>query len=179
MISPTFCTSNAPIDGIFATPGIECISVLILPHYGAVGNHRCFIVDLSSASLIGMAFPNIVQCAARKLHCTSSQMVTMFNNELTRICDEHNMFHLMDKILCLCKFLPDNNFLLLMNSLDDEVKEYMLHVETYCSKFMIRHIEWSPTIGIRLSRRWLLHRVRLWMIGARSPDPCNMFQDCF
>ncbi len=85
MIPLTFRTGNAPIDGIFATPGIECINILILPHYGGVGNHRCFIVDLSSASLIGMAFPNILWCAARKLHCTTSQIATVYSNKLTRI----------------------------------------------------------------------------------------------
>ncbi len=126
-----------------------------------------------------MAFPNIIQCAARKLHCTSFWMVAMYNNELTRICNEHNMFHRLDKILRLCDFFPDDDFLLLMNSLDDEMKEYMLHAETYCSKFMMGHIEWSQSIRIRLSPRWLLHRVQLWMIGARSCNPCNMFWDCF
>ena len=161
MIPPPFRTDSAPIDGIFATPGIECINSLILPHYGGVGDHRCFIVDLSSASLIGMAFPNIVQCAARKLHCTSFWMVAMYNNELTRICNEHNMFHRLDKILRLCDFFPDDDFLLLMNSLDDEMKEYMLHAETYCSKFMMENIKWSPTTGLWLSRWWLLHHVQL------------------
>ncbi len=42
----------------------------------------------------------------------------------------------------------DEDFLLLMNGLDDEMKEYMLHAETYCSKFMMENIKWSPTIGL-------------------------------
>jgi hypothetical protein len=45
-------------------------------------------------------------------------------------------------------FLMDEDFLLLMNGLDDEMKEYMLHAETYCSKFMMENIKWSPTIGL-------------------------------
>jgi hypothetical protein len=39
MIPLTFQYRSAPINGIFATPGIECINVMILPHYGGVGNH--------------------------------------------------------------------------------------------------------------------------------------------
>jgi hypothetical protein len=73
-IPPTHQKGSAPIDGIFATLGITCVNVFILPQYGGggVGDHRCFIIDLTSESMIGTSFPNIVQCAARKLHCTSS-----------------------------------------------------------------------------------------------------------
>ncbi len=43
---------------------------------------------------------------------------------------------------------------------------------------MMGHIKWSPTVGLWLSHRWLLHRVRLWMIGDGIPDPQNMIRDC-
>jgi hypothetical protein len=85
----------------------------------------------------------------------------------------------MDDILRLCNYVNDKDFLLLMNGLDDEMKEYMLHAETHCSKFMMGHIEQSLVIGMWLSRRWILHRVRLWMLGCESPDPQNMFRYCF
>ncbi len=58
-------------------------------------------------------------------------MVSVYNKELTRICDEHNMFHRMDDILRLCNYLNDKDFLLLMNGLDDEMKEYTLHAEMH------------------------------------------------
>jgi hypothetical protein len=56
----TFHTGSIPIDGIFATAGIECINTFILPHYGGIGNHRGFILNLSSDSLIETPFLNIV-----------------------------------------------------------------------------------------------------------------------
>ena len=129
--------------------------------------------------MIGTTFPNIVRCASRKLHCSSKRMVMVYNNELTRVCDEHNVFQRMDTILRLTHFLSPEDFLILMNNLDDELKELMLHSENFCSSFFMGHIEWSPTIGILLSRQWLLHWVRTWMMGTGSPDPRNMFRDCF
>jgi hypothetical protein len=54
----------------------------------------------------------------------------------------------------------------------------MLHSENEVSKFMMGHVEWSPTIGIWLSRRWLLKRVQQWIEGFGPPDPRNMFRDC-
>jgi hypothetical protein len=84
----------------------------------------------------------------------------------------------MDTIYCLTDYLTTEDFSLLMNSWDDELMQYMLHSEVHISKFIMGHIEWSPTIGIWLSQRWLLHRVRCWMLGRSSPDPHNMIRDC-
>jgi hypothetical protein len=105
-------------------------------------------------------------------------MISTYNAKLTKMCDEHIMFQRMDTIYCLTDYLTTEDFSLLMNSWDDELMQYMLHSEVHVSKFMMGHIEWSPTIGIWLSRRWLLHRVRRWILGQGSPDPRNMIRDC-
>jgi hypothetical protein len=116
-IPATFRTGSSPIDGIFATPGIECVNAFILPHLAGVGDHRCFIVNLSSSSVIGSSFPNIIRCAAQKLHCKSPRMVRAYNTELTQLCEHHNMFHRMDTIVRLSPHLTDDNFSLLMDVL--------------------------------------------------------------
>jgi hypothetical protein len=105
-------------------------------------------------------------------------MISTYNAELTKMCDDHNMFQRMDTIYCLTDYLTPEDFSLLMNSWDDELIQYMLHSKVHVSTFMMGHIEWSPTIGIWLSRRSLLHRVRCWMLGQGSPDPHNMIRDC-
>ncbi len=66
-IPPTHHSGSMPIDRIFTTSGIECVNAFLLPHYDGVGDHQCFIMDISSASMIGTSFPSIVRCAARKL----------------------------------------------------------------------------------------------------------------
>jgi hypothetical protein len=59
-IPPTFRDGTVLIDAIFATSGIECINACILPHNGGAGNHRCFILNFTSSSVIGTKFPNIL-----------------------------------------------------------------------------------------------------------------------
>jgi hypothetical protein len=105
-------------------------------------------------------------------------MISMYNADLTKMCEDHNMFQWMDTIYRLTDYLTTEDFSLLMNSWDDKLMQYRLHSEVHVSKFMMGHIEWSPTIGIWLSRQWLLHRVRRWMLGQGSPDPRNMIKDC-
>jgi hypothetical protein len=78
-------------------------------------------------------------------------MIMVYNAELTCLCDKHNMFHGMDMIFRLTTHLTEEDFLLLMDAWDNEFKEYMLHSENHCSKFMMGHFEWSPAIGIWLN----------------------------
>ena len=154
-LPPTFRAGSIPIDGIFATSGIECVNATLLPRLGGVGDHWCFIIDFSSESVIGTDFPNIVCVASRKLHCSSKRMIWLYNAELTAKCNEHNMFGWMDEILRLTDYLETDDFETIINALDTEFMQLMLHSENEVSKFMMGHIEWSPTIGIWLSRRWL------------------------
>jgi hypothetical protein len=124
---PTHRRGSAPIDGIFATPGITCVNAFILLQYGGVGDHRCFIIDLTSESLIGTSFPNIVRCSARKLHCSSSRMVNLYCAKLTSVCDRHNMFNRMDLLIHHTNFLTKDDFIQLIDSWDSELTQFMIH----------------------------------------------------
>ncbi len=86
-------------------------------------------------------------------------MITLYNAELTLMCDEHNMFHRMGKNFRLNYHLTEDNFVMLMDAWDDKFRQFMLHLENKINKYMMGHIKGSPTIGIWLSRWWLLHRV--------------------
>jgi hypothetical protein len=59
-IPPTFRDRSMPIDAVYATAGIECVNAYILPHKGGIGDHRCFIINFSSPSVIRTRFQNIV-----------------------------------------------------------------------------------------------------------------------
>jgi hypothetical protein len=105
-------------------------------------------------------------------------MIKLYIAELTSKCDEHNMFQRMDEILCLTDYLSKDDFTYLVITWDTEFMELMLHSENEVRKFMMGRVEWSPTIGIWLSRWWLLKRVQQWMEGFGPPDPRSMFRDC-
>jgi hypothetical protein len=152
-ISPTFRDGSIPINAIFATASIECINAYILPHKGGMGNHRCFIVDFTSSSIIGTKFSNIVRCSAQKLHCKSTHLVQLFNAELDMLCNHHKMFQRIYYIYSHINCFSGNNFLYLMNNWDSELVQFKLYLETACTKFKMCHIEWSLEVGFWLSRR--------------------------
>ena len=66
----TFVTGTRIIDTVYATTGIKVTNAALLPKYGVIGDHRYFIVDFRSASVIGDVHPNVIPGTPRKLNCT-------------------------------------------------------------------------------------------------------------
>ncbi len=53
----TFVSDTRPIDAVYATASIEVLHAVLLPMYGGIGDHRCFILDFVSKSVLGNVFP--------------------------------------------------------------------------------------------------------------------------
>ncbi len=68
--------------------------------------------------------------------------------------------------------------LYLMNNWDKELVQFKYHSEVNCTKFKMRHIEWSPEVGFWLSRHWLLAPVKVYVMGLGPPNPHNLIRDC-
>jgi hypothetical protein len=155
-IPPTFRDGILPIDAVYATAGIKCVNAFILPHKGRIGDHRCFIIDFSSSSVIRMRFQNIVRCAARQLHCKLTRLVQAYNRKLDLVCSRHKMYERIYFIYSHVEYLSNKDFAYLMNNWDSELMLYKLHSESNCTKFKSCDIDWSPEIGFWLSGWWLL-----------------------
>jgi hypothetical protein len=133
-IPPTFRDGVMPIDAMYATAGIECVNVHILPHKGGIGDHRCFIIDFSSSSVIGTRFQNIVRCAARRLHCKLTRLIQTYNCKLDLLCNQHKMYERIYFIYSHVEYLSNEDFAFLMNNWDSELTQYKLHSESNCTK---------------------------------------------
>jgi hypothetical protein len=131
---PTFREKTIPIDAIYATAGIKYVNACIYPHKGGVGDHRCIIVNFSSTLVIGSKFPNILQCAARQLHCKSTRFVQTYNHELDLLCTQHKMYKRIYFIYLHTNYLSNDNFSYTINKWDTELIQYKFHSEKNCTK---------------------------------------------
>jgi hypothetical protein len=131
-----------------------------------------------SSSVIGSKFPNIVCCSARKLHCKSKRLVQSYDAELDMLCNRHKMYQRIYFIHSNIDSFFDEEFLYLMNNWAKELVQFRLHLEVNCTKFKMCHIKWSPEVGFWFSRRWLLARVKVYVMGLEPPDPRNLIKDC-
>ena len=140
-ISPTFRYGTVPIDAVFVTSGIECVNAYILPHKGGVGNHRCFILDFTSSSVISTKFLNIVRCSAQTLHCKLTRLVKAYNAELDMLCNHHKMYHRIYFIYSNLDSFSDADFMNMTNNWDRELVQFKLHFKINWTKFKSCHIE--------------------------------------
>ncbi len=109
-ILPTFRDRVMPINAVYATARIECVNMHILPHKGGIEDHRCFIIDFSSLSVIGTRFQNIVRCTARQLYCKLTRLVQTYNHKLDLLCNQYKMFQRIYSIYSHVEYFFDKDF---------------------------------------------------------------------
>jgi hypothetical protein len=69
-VGPTFFRGTKPIDGVWATKDIQVVNACVMPAGFGVGDHRMFIVDFATQSIVGASPPKVVRVAARRLNTT-------------------------------------------------------------------------------------------------------------
>ena len=173
----TFVTGSRPIDAVYATSGTEVIHAGLLPKYGGVGDHRCFILDFTSQSVLGKVLPRVLPPHARKLNCFCKRIRDNYNSLLDQLCDRHAMYKKMNELTNLADLLSPAEFQIKMNRWDEEMTDYMRASEDKCHKFKQDHTAWSPKYGVWKRRHRLLTRVGKFLQG-RIPDSRNLIRDC-
>jgi hypothetical protein len=75
-------------------------------------------------------------------------------------------------------YLSDDDFSYMINKWDTESIQYKLHSKKNCTKYKNSHVKWSSEFGLWLSCRWLLARVKKFVLGLGPPNPWNLVRDC-
>jgi hypothetical protein len=64
-IGPMYFWCQLPIDGIWTTPDVMVSNACIMLAGYGIGDHRLFIIDLHTASLVGPGPPRECRAASR------------------------------------------------------------------------------------------------------------------
>jgi hypothetical protein len=95
LLPHTHICGSVPIDAVFCTAGIEGVAVALLPSRIVVGDHRVFMVDVTSASMLGDVFPLVILATGRLLNCASDRI----KNNYIRVLNQLTIWHLLFKKL--------------------------------------------------------------------------------
>ena len=90
-----------------------------------LGNHRSFILDFTSASLIGENFPNVMPARSRKLHCEPERLINNYTKVLDQLCDRNNMYRQITSLYKNADSLSNADFPLLIKKWDNELTDHM------------------------------------------------------
>ncbi len=90
-LGATFFRGSEPINAIWVTSDLDVAHACVMPVGYGVGNHRLFVVDFATASMIGTCPPKIVWPALRRLNTKISGYALWYNRALRRNILRHRL----------------------------------------------------------------------------------------
>ncbi len=83
-LGATFFRGSEPIDTIWATSNLEVAHACVMPVGYGVGDYHLFVVDFSTASMIGACPPRIIRPALRRLNTKIPEFALRYNRALQK-----------------------------------------------------------------------------------------------
>jgi hypothetical protein len=141
-------TSRAPIDGIWAFPGIDIMAGGYL-NYDEVFNgtdHRCLWIDHHYTTAFGHIMPRIVKPHMRCLTCQDPRIVKNFNRSLHQLYIKHNFLHKVRELDNQATYPLSQHHILQYEDLDRLCCQCIAKAEKGCRKQRTGQVAFSPTI---------------------------------
>jgi hypothetical protein len=83
---------STPIDAVYGSVGLFCSSVALLPGRVGVGDHQVFIIDISSKTILGNAFPRVTPLARQLLTCSADKIWNNYTTVLNQLVNRQLIF---------------------------------------------------------------------------------------
>jgi hypothetical protein len=166
-----------PINCVYSTAGIDGVAVALLPSWISVGDHRVFIVVVTSSSMMGDVFLRVLPAAGCLLNCASDRIKYSYIHVLNQLTIHHRKFKKLYMIDHDCNYVSVALVQLQMNKVDLELEQFMKSSKKDCHKCKRNDIEGSPYSGVWLNRQWLLCHIQTYLSG-NTRDPRNLFREC-
>jgi hypothetical protein len=138
--------------------------------YG-IGDHRLFVVDFLTSSLVGDKPLRIVRPEARRLNTRIPKTAQLYVKKLEELILRHRLIERIGAVHTSSK--GDKWKQKAMNSIDKESQQYMLGVEQKCRKLRAGTIPFSPKV-VRWIRRAQVYRSRLQARDGRRKNIGNL-----
>ena len=126
-LGPTYFRRSIPIDGVWATPDVQITNACVMPAGYGIGDHRLFVVDIVSSSLIGENPIHIQWPAARRLNTRLPNVAEQYTSIYKEKVIRHQLIERLaeaDK-----EGIGDVEATLMIKKIDKESGQYMQHAE--------------------------------------------------
>ena len=88
-IGATYFRGSQPIDGVWATRDIEILNACVMPVGYGMGDHRCFVIDIATASMVGRSPVKVKRLNARRLNTKLPKVLESYNKLLEQDLQRH------------------------------------------------------------------------------------------
>ena len=141
-LGATFFRGTKPIDGVWCTRGVHIENACVMPVGFGVGDHRLFVVDFSTVSLLGHAPTKIVRPATRRLNSKLGQAARKYIDSLEGNIKRHRLIERAGA--AHENSATDDEAERKLQALDIERKNYMMCAERKCRRIKAGRIPYSP-----------------------------------
>lgn len=131
-VGPTFFRGNKPIDGVWVTSDIVITGACVMPSGYGIGDHRLFVVDFLTSSLVGHDPPKIVRAAARRLNTQIPSAERMYVHKFEDLIIEHKIVERVGQ--ANNKATSKASLKIKLDVIDKEQQDYMLNAEKKLQK---------------------------------------------
>ena len=145
----TFLNGTLPIDGAYKTKDVEIVNFAMLPFSMSPGDHRTFMLDVTTRSMLGEHLYKAFRPVSRRLVTSNKRCV----NTYIRIKEEQFDIHRIDERLTAIQNLvkiceqPIPRWLEQMTQkLYTQMDEIAKHSEKKCRKILRPAADYSPPI---------------------------------
>jgi hypothetical protein len=151
----THISGSSPIDGGYKSSEIEIVNLGMLTFAESPGDHRSFIINISTRSLFGEFRFTICRPVSRRLVTSQQQSVARYNKvvreqfEIRRIVARLDA---VDKMTRYCGYPSPNWLRAMIIKLYKQMPEIRVHAEKDCRKILRPESDFSPTIQMWYDR---------------------------
>lgn len=164
-LGATHFRGTIPIDGIWATRDIEVVGACVMPFGYGVGDHRLFIVDFRSDTVVGATPVKIVRPSARRLNTRLPYVAERYSKRLKGNILRHR---LLEKLDCMKKNPPaDEEAARRVNVVDRESKKLMVNAERKCRKIRAGTIPFTPETAAMIRRLRVFQALLRMQLGHK------------
>jgi hypothetical protein len=151
----THINGSTPINGGYKSSEIEVMNICMLPFLDSPGNHRAFIIDVSTRLLLGEFRYKICRPVSHRLITSQQSSVDEYNRIVREQFARHRIVERLDAVDRMTRYcgFPSPNFLRAMIiKLYQQMTEIRVHAEKKCRKILQPDSDYSPTIQMWYDR---------------------------
>ncbi len=159
-LGATFFRGSEPINAIWVTSDLEVAHACVMPVGYGVGDHRLFVVDFSTASMIGTCPPKIIRPALRRLNTKIPGCALRYNRAMQKNILRHQ---LLEQMISMAESNDSKEVISAkLNQLDREGEQYMKYANKKCRRIKLGCIPFSPEASLWIRQCQVYHSLLRW-----------------
>ena len=145
----TYLDGKIPMDASYSSPDVDITNFCMLPFTSSTGDHRAFIIEATTRSLIGQNLLKISRPAGRRLVMSQPQAVNRYNQIVEEQFEIHRIeerMNAVDNLTRMCGRPGPLWLKAMIIKLYKQMDEIRIHAEKKCRKLLTLASDFSPQI---------------------------------